>query len=121
MLIVIDNFTTKEANRKVYIVTDGVDYSFKELYRVIAEGFGKRPLSFFIPMGIAKGFAWAGDIGGHIARKPLPLNSEMLKKLTSSLIFSSQKIQEEIGFKAQYNLYNSIGETIRWYNKSKIK
>ncbi|VVB88630.1 NAD-dependent glucose-6-phosphate dehydrogenase [uncultured archaeon] len=43
----------------VYIVTDGIDYTVKELYEVIAKGLGKRPLPFYIPMSLAKGLGWA--------------------------------------------------------------
>ena len=103
------------ADKKVYLITDGVDYTVKELYRVIAKALGKRTFPFYVPMRIAKGFALLGDIGGKIMRNPLPFNSGVLGKLTSSLTFSSKRIQEEIGFTPKYNLYNTIDETIRWY------
>ncbi|MBU3967356.1 MAG: SDR family NAD(P)-dependent oxidoreductase [Euryarchaeota archaeon] len=105
----------------VYIVTDGIDYTVKELYEVIAKGLGKRPLPFYIPMSIAKGLGWAGNIGGNIIGKPLPFNSEVLDKLTSSSTFSSRKIQEEIGFKPKYDLYITMNETIESYRRSKSK
>jgi nucleoside-diphosphate-sugar epimerase len=105
----------------VYIVTDGIDYTVKELYEVIAKGLDKRPLPFYIPMSIAKGLGWAGSMGGNIIGKPLPFNSEVLNKLTSSSTFSSRKIQEEIGFKPKYDLYNTINETIESYRISKSK
>ena len=110
----------EQANGKVFIVTDGIDYTVKELYEVMAKGLGKRPLRFYVPVGIARGLAWIGDIVGHIARKPLSFNSEALGKLTNSLTFSSRKIQEEIGFNMKYNLYNSIDETIRSYKERKF-
>ena len=110
----------EQANGKVFIVTDGIEYTVKELYEVIAKGLGKRPLRFYVPVGIARGLAWIGDIVGHIARKPLSFNSGALGKLTNSLTFSSRKIQEEIGFNMKYNLYNSIDETIRSYKERKF-
>jgi len=103
----------------VYIVTDGIDYTVRELYEVIAKGLGKRHLPFYIPMSIAKGLGWAGRIGGNIIGKPLPFNSEVLSKFTSSSTFSSRKIREEIGFKPKYDLYNTINETIESYRRSK--
>jgi nucleoside-diphosphate-sugar epimerase len=109
------------ANSKVYIVTDGIDYIVRELYRVIAKGLAKRTLPFYVPMSIARRLAWLGDIGSRIVRKPLPFNSEVMRKLTGSLTFSSRKIQEEIGFQPKFNLYNSISETIFWYKKNKSK
>ncbi|MDD5473284.1 MAG: SDR family NAD(P)-dependent oxidoreductase [Candidatus Methanoperedens sp.] len=111
-LAVIERDKTKGA---IYIVTDGIDYTVKELYEVIAKGLGKRPLPFYIPQPIANILGWAGSIGGRIIGKPLQFNSEVLDKFTNELTFSSRKIQEEIGFKPKYNLYNTIGETIEWY------
>lgn len=46
-----------------------------------ASGFvGKRPLPFYIPMSIAKGLGWVSSFRGCIICKPLPFNSEVLKK-----------------------------------------
>lgn len=100
---------------KVYLITDGIDYTVRDLYRLISKGLGRNPLPFYVPMGIAKMLAIAGDIGKKIIRKPLPFNSEVLGKLTDSLTFSSGRIQEDIGFKPKYNIYNTIDESIRWY------
>ena len=103
------------ADSSVYIVTDGIDYSLKELYDMIAKGLGKRPRSFFIPMGLARGFAVMGSIAGRIIGKQVPFNLNILEKLTGTYTFSSLKIQRELGFKPLYNLYNTISDTINWY------
>jgi len=109
----------KEADGKVFIITDAIDYAIRELYAVIAKSLGKKMLPFHLPMWIAKWVALLGDAAGSIIRSSLLFNSGMLRKLTSPLIFSSHGIQEEIGFKPKYNLYNTIDETIRWYENSK--
>ena len=105
----------KDADGKIYLVTDGVDYSVIELYKTIAKELGRRISPFYIPMSVAKKIAWFGDIAGGILRKPVPFNSEVLEKLTGTLTFSFDKIRKEIGFQPKYNLYNTIPETIRWY------
>lgn len=107
------------ADKKVYIITDGVDYTVRDLYKTVVKGLGKKPLPFYVPMCIAKIFAIAGDIGSKLIRKPLPFDSGVLRKLSSSLTFSSRKIQNEIGFRPKYNLYHTIDETIRWYKGEK--
>lgn len=105
----------KVADTKIYLITDGIDYSVSDLYKLIAKGLGKKPLPFYVPMGIAKLLAITGDIGSKIVRMPLPFGSDILGKLTDSLTFSSRRIQEEIGFIPQYNIYNAMDDTIRWY------
>ncbi len=106
---------------KVYIVTDGIDYTVRELYETIAESLGKRTLSFHVPISIAKGLAWLGDLGGHIIRRSLPFNSETLNKLANPFFFSSTKIQQDLGFSAKYSLFNTIDETIGWYKQYKAE
>ena len=105
----------KDADDKNYLVTDGIDYSVIDLYKTIAKELGKRTSPFYIPMSIAGGIAWFGNIAGSILGKPVPFNSEVLEKLTGTLTFSSEKIRKEIGFQPKHNLYNTIAETIRWY------
>ena len=109
------------ADKKIYLITDGVDYSVNDLYRLIAKGLGKKPLQFYVPMCIAKLLAIAGDIGSKFIKKSLPFDSESLRKLTGSLTFTSQKLEKEIGFEPKYNLYNTMEETIRWYRGEKSK
>ena len=105
----------KVADGKVYLVTDGVDYTVKDLYKEIARELSKKPLPYYVPMCIARIIAWLGDWGGKVNRKSMRFNSDVLNKLTSSLTISSRKIQKEIGFIPRYNLYNTIDETIEWY------
>jgi nucleoside-diphosphate-sugar epimerase len=98
-----------------YIVTDGIHYTVKELYEIIAKELGRRPMPFSVPMSVAKVLARAGDIGSRIIGKQLPFNSDMLNKLVSPLAFSSRRIRQEIGFTPKYNLSNTIKETVNWY------
>lgn len=105
------------ADSSVYIVTDGIDYSLKELYDTISKGLGKMPRSFSVPMGLARGFAMIGSIAGNLIGKQVPFNLNILEKLTGTYTFSSLKIQRELGFKPRYNLYNTISDTINWYKR----
>jgi UDP-glucose 4-epimerase len=109
------------ADKKIYLVTDGVDYSVKDLYRLIAKCLVKKPLQFYVPICIASLLAIAGDIASKLIRKSLPFDSASLGKLTGSLTFTSQKFENEIGFEPKYNLYNTMDETIRWYRGEKSK
>jgi len=109
----------QKADAQVFIITDGIDYSVKDLYAAISRSLGKKMFPFFIPIKIAKLFAMFGDAIGRLIGKPLPFNSEMLGKLTGPLIFSSYKIQSETGFKPRYSLYNTLDRTICWYKDSR--
>lgn len=109
----------QEADGKVYIVTDGIDYTVRELYETIAKGLGKKPISFHIPLAMARGIARVGDLGEMVFGKPILFDSGVVKRLTSPFTFSSERIQKEIGFKPKYNLYNAAERTINWYRENK--
>jgi len=107
------------ANGKNYIITDGVDYTVKELYRAIAESLGRKTIPFYMPIWLAKIFAKIGDNIDRIGVGSFLFSSEVLIKLTASRCFSSKKIQEEIKFIPKYNFYNTISQTISWYKNCK--
>lgn len=72
-----------------YNLTDGNHPSFKELSVVISSQLCKRP-PLSIPYAIVKVLALIGDVLGGI----IPINSNKLNKLTSSLTFNDNKARE---------------------------
>jgi nucleoside-diphosphate-sugar epimerase len=111
----------KIANGKSYIVTDGLDYTVRQIYMAIVKSLGMRPISFYIPYWFAKIFAKAGDAFTGIFAKPFPFSSELLAKITANRRFSSQRFCDEIGFIPKYNFYNTIEKTVNWYRESKCR
>ena len=99
----------------IYIVTDGIDYSVKELYETIAKGLGKKPSPFHVPESFVRLLAIGGDLAEQLTGRAFRVNSEILSKLTNTLTFSCMKLQKDFGFVPKYNLYNTIDKTIRWY------
>ncbi len=100
---------------RIYIVTDGVDYTLKEIHETVARELGRKTKRISIPSSLAKIGARAGDIGHRLTGKPFPFNTDMLEKLTSSLTFSSDFIFKDIGFRSKFTWSNTVAETIRWY------
>ncbi|WP_409994862.1 NAD-dependent epimerase/dehydratase family protein [Chitinophaga pinensis] len=70
----------------VYNLTDGYHPSFRELETCIATALKKKPPSA-IPMGMAKVIAGVGNLLG----KRAPVNSDKLRKITSTLTFDDGK------------------------------
>ena len=70
----------------IYNLTDNYHPTFGELELHISQKLNKsKPVS--IPLNIAKAFAWIGDLIGE----KFPINSNKLKKITSTLTFNSDK------------------------------
>lgn len=79
----------------IYNLTDGVHPTFRELETAIASAFNKRrPIS--VPYAVAKGLAVVGDMLGS----RFPINSNKLKKITSTLTFDDSKARDELGWTA---------------------
>lgn len=73
----------------IYNLTDDYHPTFGELEHRIASSLGKRdPVR--IPMKFAKGIAFLGDILGDRS----PINSDKLKKITSTLTFDDTKAKK---------------------------
>jgi UDP-glucose 4-epimerase len=98
-----------------YIVTDGTDYSVRELYEAIARSLGRRPLPFGLPLFAATLLARMGDAGGLLTGRTLPFNTGALSKLTGELRISSERLRRDAGFVPRHRLAEAIGKTIRWY------
>jgi nucleoside-diphosphate-sugar epimerase len=77
----------------IYNLTDGVHPSFKELSELIALQIGKTKV-LNIPIFVAIVMAKLGDIIGRKA----PINSNKLKKITSTLTFSDTKARSSFGW-----------------------
>ncbi|MGV3763845.1 NAD-dependent epimerase/dehydratase family protein [Parapedobacter sp.] len=77
-----------------YNLTDGVHPTFGELEAAIADSLNKRkPIK--VPYWLAKSLATTGDVVGS----RFPINSEKLKKITSTLTFDDQKARKELGWR----------------------
>jgi nucleoside-diphosphate-sugar epimerase len=107
--------SVNRGSSSVYIVTDGADYTLKEIYESIARELGRKTKSICIPLGLAKIVAKAGDMGHKLSGRSFPFNTDMLEKLTGSLTFSSDLISRDIGFRPAFSWNQALAETIQWY------
>ncbi len=78
----------------IYNLTDGHHPSFGELERNIASALGKRPPAR-IPLVFAKALARFGDFLGNKS----PVNSDKLKKITSTLTFDDTKARDLLNWR----------------------
>lgn len=78
----------------VYNLTDGLDPSFKELSEIISNQLRKsKPIN--LPYWIANAMAKIGDLFAD----GVPLNTNKLMKITSTLTFDSSKAANELSWK----------------------
>ncbi len=77
----------------IYNLTDGCHPKFGELSRLISKQLGKR-FVLNMPLFVAKLLAFIGDKMGPV----FPINSDKLKKITSTLTFDDSKAREAFGW-----------------------
>jgi nucleoside-diphosphate-sugar epimerase len=82
----------------VFHLTDGVHPSFAELSASLAGALGCRPAGS-LPLWVGRSAAWTGDIAGRLTGRPMPINSRVLAKLTSTLTFSDECARRTLGWK----------------------
>ncbi len=100
------------AKGKRYIVSDGVYYSTGQIYSRICKALKRKILPFSIPIFILRILAFWGDIYGFLFRRRFPLNSDSLRKLTTSECHDSTTTMRELEYNIKNNLLDFIDRTV---------
>jgi nucleoside-diphosphate-sugar epimerase len=106
--------TKSKAANKIFCVTDGVDYSMKHLVETICNGLDMFWRPIHIPLFVGKSMGVIGDIVERLFHRPMPINSDRVRKLSSQLTFSCKKIKGELGYMPVKSLQDGIKDEIRW-------
>jgi len=103
-----------DAVGNIYIVTDGQAYSTRQIYVWICEALQKPVPGWQLPLPVLKVLARGGDVIGKIRGRRFMFESDVLEKLAGSELYSPEKIQNELDFKAQHHLKEALPEIIRY-------
>jgi len=106
-----------DAVGNVYIVTDGQAYSTRQMYVWICEALQKPVPGWQLPFTVLKVLAMAGDVIGKIRGRRFVFDTDAMEKLTGCEFYSSEKIQNELGFKAQYHLKETLPEIVHYLER----
>jgi len=107
---------TSKAAGQIYIVSDGQDYSSRQLYELICKALNKSISRFSMPLIALNFLAKLGDLIGKLLARRFIFDSDTKQKLLGSARYSSKKIENELGFKAKYSLQQSLPEIVRYLN-----
>jgi nucleoside-diphosphate-sugar epimerase len=98
-------------HRGVYHLTDGHHPSFAELESALSDALQQRQ-PWRLPLSAARAGARVGDLLQHVTGVSIPLNSRTLMKMTSTLTFSDERAQEELGWRPS-RVLDQISEVAR--------
>lgn len=100
------------ANGRSYIVTDGRDYSGREIYDLIRRELGKAASRWSVPAVVLRAAASLGDGLGLIVGRSVGFDSAVLDKLLGWACYRCDKIQRELGYRPTRTLIDSLPEIL---------
>lgn len=92
---------------KTYLVTDGRWYSTFEMCELIRSALGQGPARWHVPDGALKTAAAVGDQLRNLGL-PFPFDRTVYQKMLGSACYSSQVIEDELGFRPEYTLDKAL-------------
>jgi len=104
--------STQTSIGKTYILSDGVDYSTRQLYEIIRQSMGKKIPSWGLPLLSLYLIAKASDMLRVITGRRISFDSDNLQKLIGSSFYSTEKAKSELGFSPKHTLLNDIPNMI---------
>lgn len=107
-------FAELKSNR-IFIVTDGCDYSTHVIYQLMRKALGKQQPRWAMPIWLWHFFGKLGDIFQKITRKEMPIHSEAIKKLFGHAKYRSLYAENEIGFVPMFTFESVLPEIVAAY------
>lgn len=104
--------THPNAGGQVFIVSDGQTYSTRQMYELICRALNKKPPGWTVPVGVLRGLAVIGDLIGKARGRRFPFDSDAFNKLIGSAWFSSEKMQQALGFRPEWTLERALPEMV---------
>ena len=97
-----------EAVGQTYIVTDGRQYSPRQIYVWICEALKKPVPRWVVPLPVLWLLGVAGDWIGRVRGRRFVFDSDALDKLIGSAAYSCEKLKSELGYRPAHDLYHSL-------------
>jgi len=95
-----------------YILTDGRAYSTRQIYEWICEALGRPVPRWRVPGEFLRAVALGGDIIGRVTGRRFFLDTDSLRKLSDSALYSSARIEKELGFSPRWDLRSALPEMV---------
>lgn len=107
--------------QQVYIVTDGVVYSTRDIYDMIRAAMGLPSRRWSVPLTVLRILGACGDFIGKVRGMPFVLDSQVLSKLLGSAWYSSDKITRELGYRPAHTLRDALPAMVAEYQGVKLQ
>ncbi|MDD1771697.1 MAG: NAD-dependent epimerase/dehydratase family protein [Methanomassiliicoccales archaeon] len=101
---------------RTYIISQARPYTYEEVYRVLAEIYGRPEPRLRLGKGLAK--ALMVPIEGLctlLGRENFLYRRETVESVTSDRAYSIDRARKELGYEPRYDLPEGMKETVDWY------
>ena len=96
------------AGGRVWLVTDGEDYSTGRVLDAMYAALGRRPPRVAVPWPVLRALAICGDGLGALLGRRMPLDSGALDALAGSARYDASRIRRELGFAPRWTLERAL-------------
>ncbi|MEJ2721087.1 MAG: NAD-dependent epimerase/dehydratase family protein [bacterium] len=103
----------KEANGRVFIVSDGRTYSTRQIYEWISDALDRRIPPWRVPAGVFRALAKFGDGIEAVTGRRFVFDSQTYNRLLGSASYDSTRIREVLGFEPRWDLESALPDMVR--------
>ncbi|RKY81651.1 hypothetical protein DRQ07_03495 [candidate division KSB1 bacterium] len=111
--------TKKEGIGKTYVITDGVEMTWKEYFLKLTKAIGVPGPRFSLSPFLAWGISYSLDFlykALRIKTRP-PLTVYLVDHLTHDFHFSIEKAKNELGYEPVFSVDEAVSRTAQWFNE----
>jgi len=107
--------SAKIGSGSVYCVSDGCDYTFNKLFKIVGKVWGRKALRIPVPFDLIMFGAW---VVNDVLKTNTAFNPEQIGMFRERFwLISPERAASELGWEPATDIYLAMSETIRWYKK----
>lgn len=105
---------------KTYFIGEKKIYSIPQIYKIVSNYIGKRPVKIKVPYFLSYSLAYLAEIHGKLKNTvPIFSRDELASYCRNPYWrFNTQKSEKDFGFQTRYHLEEGIRITADWYKKN---
>lgn len=96
-----------------YNISDGADYTFNRLYKIVEKVWGRKALRIPVPFDLIMFGAW---VVNDVLKGKTAFNPEQIGMFRERFwLISPERAVQELGWKPRVDIYEGIARTVEWY------
>lgn len=101
---------------RIYCLTDGRAYSWREITDAVAEAVGVRRFYLPVPFPIQYLVAAVSEAVARVRKKPpLVTREHVLAARRHCWVYGGSRIERELGFKPETDMKTAVGDAVAWF------